>query len=96
MVTENRVDPTGRGMPLASAQPRCHSGFDGLGGAVRVTRVERRIRVVLDTQLNILGNRFSSNLSHDRESEVDTGRNAPCRDHVPIFDYACLCVSRAD
>ena len=70
--------------------------FHRIRSPIRVARGERRVRIVLDTELDRLSHGLAGNLGHNSQTEVDTGRNASRRDHVAVLNYAGFFVRCAD
>src|SRR5437868_6484270 len=74
---------------VESSEPGAQRGDQfGLGRFER-TRVERRIRVVLDLKLNLARGLLTFQDRGERQREVDAGRNACSGDDVAV-DYDAL------
>src|SRR5712672_330458 len=58
--------------------------------------VERRIGIVLDAKLDGLRRLSAGDLGDEHQSEVDSRRDAACRDDVPVPNDARLLVRGSD
>ena len=65
-------------------------------GPSRRARVERRLRVVLDAELDRLRHLRARDLRGEHERHVDAGRHAGRGDHLALLDHARLVGRRAE
>ena len=48
--------------------------------------IKRRVRIVLETQLDRLSRCLASNVGNHVKSKVDSGRNTARRDNIAVLD----------
>ena len=64
--------------------------------AIGMPRIEWRIWIVLDRELNGLSGRIPRDLGNNAETKIDTGRDATGRDYITILDDTSLFMRGAD
>src|SRR3954470_2405971 len=79
-----------RGRSIRRALDPPHELYDLRGRLLGRTGVERRLRVVLDAELDRLGDLGAGEVARKGERHVDAGRDAGGGDHLALFDHTSL------
>jgi len=58
--------------------------------------MERRSRIVLNTELDSLGHLLAGDVGHHAKTKVDSRRNAASGDHITVLHNSCLLISGSD